>query len=705
MAIYTCKMCGGQLKAEPGTSICTCDFCSTRQTLPLIDDEQAALMINRAHHFRQLGDFDKAADTYTRLIAADDGNGADPDLYWSLVLCRYGIEYVNDPVTRRWIATCHRMQYRSISDDPDYQKAVNKADPLRRMYYEQEAEYIAQIQKRILEISEREEPFDIFLCYKETDTEGNRTQDSVLAQEMYYQLMKEGFKVFFSRITLEGKLGTEYEPYIFAALHSAKTMVVIGTDPAYFDAVWVRNEWSRYLSIMQEEGMRSLIVAYKDMNPYDIPDALSMYPAQDMGKLGFLQDLVRGIRKLAHKEEELADRGRARETIVITENSNVDPLLKRVEMFLEDDDFASAAEYCEKALDILPECSKAYLYLVMARYKYKTVERFEQEGLTERVVADPDFRRMIRFGDEATRARYNDLFYSKLYEESVKCQTWLETIEITGGEVKAEEWLALNQNYRNLNGYMDSAQRGAHVKEKAEEKGIAELKEELQGLILPSEYRAFYNKRGEIENLLGRSRILEAFGSADPKVVYEKAKSAQSFNESSRSLIEAAWMFAVLGDYNDSYDRMIESATLAIYTEASQKMERNDRISLSEAAQAFELLKDYRDSKERAADCRGKWKKETYAEAERWYENATTNQDFDRAADLYSYLGDYLDAAEKLRKCRLRIKPINAPHYISEYKVDDHPVRDTLVGLLNASEYEYVDDGLLGLLFGRRRKK
>ncbi|MBO4477633.1 MAG: hypothetical protein J5757_04835 [Lachnospiraceae bacterium] len=129
------------------------------------------------------------------------------------------------------------------------------------------------------------------------------------------------------------------------------------------------------------------------------------------------------------------------------------------------------------------------------------------------------------------------------------------------------------------------------------------------------------------------------------------------------------------------------------------------RVNLSEAAQAFEILKDYRDSRERAADCRGQWKKATYAEAVRWYENANTDQDFDSAAELFSYLGNYLDSADKLRKCRLRIKPVIRPHYLSEYKVDDHPVRDALISIATTPEYEREDDGLLGVLFGRRKKK
>ena len=143
---------------------------------------------------------------------------------------------------------------------------------MQKEVYKSEAEYIDKVQKGILEISNKEKPFDVFICYKETDDMGRRTPDSVLAQDLYYGLVKEGFKVFFSRITLESKLGTEYEPYIFAALNSAKAMVVVGTKPEYFNAVWVRNEWSRYLMLMQDDRSRTLIPAYKDMDPYDLPD-------------------------------------------------------------------------------------------------------------------------------------------------------------------------------------------------------------------------------------------------------------------------------------------------------------------------------------------------------------------------------------------------------------------------------------------------
>lgn len=38
-------------------------------------------------------------------------------------------------------------------------------------------------------------------------------------------------------------------------------MVVIGTKPEYFKAVWVKNEWSRYLALIKNGAKKVLIPA------------------------------------------------------------------------------------------------------------------------------------------------------------------------------------------------------------------------------------------------------------------------------------------------------------------------------------------------------------------------------------------------------------------------------------------------------------
>ena len=391
MSIFKCKMCGGELHINPGESVAVCEYCGTTQTLPKLDDDRRANLYDRANHFRRNNDFDKAAGIYEQILTEDK---TDAEAYWSLVLCRYGIEYVEDPTTHKRVPTVNRAQYTSIFDDEDYKAAIQYSDAAQRTVYEAEAKAINEIQKGILEISQKEEPFDVFICYKETDANGRRTPDSVLATDLYHQLTQEGFKVFFSRITLEDKLGAAYEPYIFAALNSAKVMVVLGTKPEYFNAVWVKNEWSRYLALIRGGAKKVLIPAYRDMDPYDLPEEFSHLQAQDMSKLGFMQDLIRGIKKLTE-----ADKPAAKETVVVQETAaNTAPLLKRAFIFLEDGDWGSADEYCEKVLDLDPENAQAYLGKLMAELRVRKVD--DLTNCEQPFDNSNNYQKAVRFGDE-----------------------------------------------------------------------------------------------------------------------------------------------------------------------------------------------------------------------------------------------------------------------------------------------------------------
>ena len=392
MSIFKCKMCGGTIEFNPGDTVGVCDSCGTKQTLPRLDDDRKANLYDRANHFRRNNDFDKAAGIYEQILNEDN---TDAEAYWSLVLCHYGIEYVEDPQSRKRIPTVNRAQFTSIFDDDNYKSALHYADSYQKELYEDEAKAINEIQKGILAISQKEEPFDVFICYKETDNSGRRTQDSVLANDLYHQLTQEGFKVFFSRITLEDKLGTAYEPYIFAALNSAKVMVVLGTKPEYFNAVWVKNEWSRYLSLVKNSnGKKMLIPAYKDMDPYDLPEEFSHLQAQDMSKLGFMQDLIRGIKKIVSAG---ASKAEVKETVAVGGNVNVEPLLERAFMFLEDGDWGEANEYCEKVLDQDPKNARAYLGKLMAECRACRME--DLQNCRQPFDGSGNYNKILRFAE------------------------------------------------------------------------------------------------------------------------------------------------------------------------------------------------------------------------------------------------------------------------------------------------------------------
>lgn len=101
-----------------------------------------------------------------------------------LVLCKYGIEYVDDPGTGKKSPTCHRSSLDSVMTDSNLEQALENADVVARKVYQEEAKQIEELRKGIIEVSGKEEPYDIFICYKETAPDGQRTLDSVLAQDI-----------------------------------------------------------------------------------------------------------------------------------------------------------------------------------------------------------------------------------------------------------------------------------------------------------------------------------------------------------------------------------------------------------------------------------------------------------------------------------------------------------------------------------------
>lgn len=369
--IIKCKMCGGDLAYTEGATVCECEYCGSIQTIPNADSEKKTNLFNRANRLRMNNEFDKASAVYESIVAEFP---EEAEAYWGLCLCAYGIEYVDDPGTGEKKPTCHRTRTTSIMEDPNFEQACDNADTVAKKVYRDEAKAIDRIQKDILSIVATEKPYDVFICYKETAPDGNRTEDSVLGQDIYDALTAKGLKVFFARITLEDKLGQQYEPYIYAALASSKVMLAIGTQFEYYDAVWVKNEWSRFLSMMKTDRSKMLVPCFKGLDAYDMPNEFKGLQAQDMGKLGWMQDLTRGVLKIVSPEKLYAPQ------IIQQQNgptTNVQNLLKRTKAFLRDKDWEKAGEYIERVLDEDVECSEAYLYNLLLKCGCSTVDELK----------------------------------------------------------------------------------------------------------------------------------------------------------------------------------------------------------------------------------------------------------------------------------------------------------------------------------------
>lgn len=366
MAVIKCKMCGGNLIIVPGSAVAECEFCGSKQTIPNQDNDKKLTLFARANRLRIGGEFDKAAGIYESIVADFP---EEAEAYWGLVLCKYGIEYVDDSATGKKVPTCHRSTFDSVMDDKDFEQACENADGTARRLYREEAKSIEEIRRGIIEVSSKEEPYDIFICYKETDEDGNRTLDSVIAQDVYDALTAKGYRVFFSRISLEDKLGQEYEPFIFAALNSARIMLAFGTDFEYYNAVWVKNEWSRFLRLMAKDKNKHLIPCFKNIDAYDMPKEFVKLQSQDMDKVGAIQDLLRGIDKILNKPVTSGTniQNAAEEAVRTMEQEKT---RKQVEnavslgiMAVDSEDFTKAEKHFEEALKLDSECIGAYLGL------------------------------------------------------------------------------------------------------------------------------------------------------------------------------------------------------------------------------------------------------------------------------------------------------------------------------------------------------
>ena len=583
--IIKCKMCGGDIQFNLGDTFGQCEYCGSTSTIPKADDEQKLNRYNRANHFRRQCEFDKAITAYERILEEDD---TDAEAHWGIVLSRYGIEYVEDPVTKRRVPTCHRVQLESILADADYLAAIENApDAESKKLYVEQAKEIAEIQKGILAISANEKPYDVFICYKETDDSGERTRDSALAQDVYYGLVEQGYKVFFSRITLEDKLGQQYEPYIFAALNSARVMIVIGTKPEYFNAVWVKNEWSRYLHLMKNDRKRLLIPCYRDMDPYDLPDELSNLQSQDMSKIGFMQDLLRGVRKVleAEKAKSIPQQAAVPETGVQNVGSpvapGVDSLLKRAYLFMEDGDFKNAADYLDRVLDIDPECSSAYAAKVCVAYGFKKESELGKSTIL--FEENLDWKKAVRFADAQKKKTYEG------YLSEVKDRVQMQ---IRNYAYDCAIEMAV----------MPGSDRGKLDKELSEYSHICCHSSEKQLIII--------RRSKSIQN---EEIFRNAVSQNDPG------------NVSEQELKTAANMLEKIGDQEavQSAKQCIQLAEQArqkaIFLQAeSISHTKNDPLELDKAAQVFMSVPEYKDAKaeaKRCADAAEKIRSELYSAA------------------------------------------------------------------------------------------
>ena len=67
MSVFKCKMCGGNLEINGGSSVVTCEYCGTNQTISKTRDDVIQNLFNRANDLRIKCEFDRAEQTYEKI--------------------------------------------------------------------------------------------------------------------------------------------------------------------------------------------------------------------------------------------------------------------------------------------------------------------------------------------------------------------------------------------------------------------------------------------------------------------------------------------------------------------------------------------------------------------------------------------------------------------------------------------------------------
>lgn len=117
---------------------------------------------------------------------------------------------------------------------------------------------------------------EIFISYKHTDENGNRTPDYKIAKELCNTLTNLGYSVFFSSDSLEKLGSSRYKSDIDSMLDTAQVMIVVLSQAEYASSQWVQYEWDSfyndYLSGIRKEA--NLFTLTDNINIHSLPRTL-----------------------------------------------------------------------------------------------------------------------------------------------------------------------------------------------------------------------------------------------------------------------------------------------------------------------------------------------------------------------------------------------------------------------------------------------
>ena len=163
--LYTprCMTCGGDIILSEDGKHGECSDCHRRYEYESgLTDDKSIIDYEQATEYWHTFRF---ADAKRKFLDVANNNPEFSEAWWGAFVSEYGIEFVTNKFGGQ-IPTCHHAHTVSVFDDENYKKAVEFADDSTKQKYRELGEKIENIRKGIIEKSNADEIYDIFICFK-----------------------------------------------------------------------------------------------------------------------------------------------------------------------------------------------------------------------------------------------------------------------------------------------------------------------------------------------------------------------------------------------------------------------------------------------------------------------------------------------------------------------------------------------------------
>ena len=111
--------------------------------------------------------------------------------------------------------------------------------------------------------------FDVFISFKNTGADGDKTQDYYMAKDIYDALCSNGIQVFFSPESIRKNAVYNYSEYIDNAIESSDILIAVASSADNFRSKWVNYELTSFHNEFlsgRKDDSRSGMISYVSEN-------------------------------------------------------------------------------------------------------------------------------------------------------------------------------------------------------------------------------------------------------------------------------------------------------------------------------------------------------------------------------------------------------------------------------------------------------